>query len=83
VSDRALDRSRLRQEWNTTYIDDALTQLREHGYPVKDEDVARLSSFVCKHINIHGRYSFCKYDSAVVRAPCATPVLTFDDQDGE
>jgi hypothetical protein len=32
--------------WNTIYIDAALTQLRQEGYPIRDEDVARLSPFV-------------------------------------
>jgi TnpA family transposase len=44
--------------WNTTYIDAALQQLRAQGYPVKDEDVARLSPYMRKHINVHGKYSF-------------------------
>ncbi|MGH3550298.1 MAG: Tn3 family transposase [Pseudonocardiaceae bacterium] len=44
--------------WNTTYIDAALTQLRVRGYPVHDADVARLSPFIRKHINVHGRHSF-------------------------
>ena len=45
--------------WNTIYIDAALAQLRQEGYPVRDEDVARLSPFVHeRHINLLGRYSF-------------------------
>lgn len=32
--------------WNTIYIDAALARLRQEGYPVRDEDVARLSPFV-------------------------------------
>lgn len=45
--------------WNTIYIDAAITQLRKEGYPVKDEDIARLSPFVHeRHINLLGRYSF-------------------------
>lgn len=45
--------------WNTIYIDAVLTQLRKEGYPVRDEDVARLSPFIYKdHINLLGRYSF-------------------------
>ncbi|GAA4232353.1 hypothetical protein FHR32_007651 [Streptosporangium album] len=50
--------------WNTTYIDDALTQLHAQGHPVRNEDVARLSPFICKHINVHGRYSFYRHDQA-------------------
>jgi hypothetical protein len=44
--------------WNTFHIDAALQQLRAQGYPARDEDVARLSPFTRKHINVHGRYSF-------------------------
>ena len=45
--------------WNTIYIDAVLTQLRQEGYPVRDEDVARLSPCVHeRHINLLGRYSF-------------------------
>lgn len=44
--------------WNTIYLDAALTQLRAEGYPVHDEDVARLSPLLHPHINMQGRYSF-------------------------
>jgi len=50
--------------WNTIYIDAALTQLRQEGYLVKDEDVARLSPFIHdRHINLLGRYSFTVPDA--------------------
>lgn len=44
--------------WNTVYLDRALTELRQQGYPVLDDDVARLSAYVRRHINVHGHYSF-------------------------
>ncbi|ENA1771630.1 Tn3 family transposase [Yersinia ruckeri] len=44
--------------WNTIYMDAALQQLRQEGYPVLEEDVARLSPLLCGHINMQGRYSF-------------------------
>ena len=45
--------------WNTLYIDAALGQLRQEGFLVRDEDVARLSPFIHeRHINLLGRYSF-------------------------
>ena len=44
--------------WNTVYLDRALAELREQGYPVLDQDVARLSAYARKHINVHGHYSF-------------------------
>ena len=44
--------------WNTLYTDAVLTQLRSEGYPVRDEDAARLSPFGHEHIHMLGRYSF-------------------------
>lgn len=44
--------------WNTRYLDRALKVLREQGYPVLEEDVARLSAYIRKHINVHGHCSF-------------------------
>ncbi len=44
--------------FTTRYMDAAVTQLRADGFDVRDEDVARLSSFVRHHINVLGRYSF-------------------------
>ena len=44
--------------WNTIYMEAALNQLRQSGYPVRDEDVARLSPLQHEHINMLGRYSF-------------------------
>ncbi|GAB2830409.1 hypothetical protein GCM10022221_31410 [Actinocorallia aurea] len=48
--------------WNTFYIDTALAELKRQGYPVRDEDVARLSPFVRAHINVNGTYSFTRPD---------------------
>ena len=44
--------------WNTVYIDAALDRLRASGYPVQDEDDARLSPFKRRHLNVLGAYSF-------------------------
>lgn len=44
--------------WNTIYMEEVLNQLREEGYPVRDEDVLRLSPLMHPHINMMGRYSF-------------------------
>ena len=49
--------------WNTIYMDAVLTQLRKEGYPVLEEDVARLSPFGHEHINMLGRYSFAVDDA--------------------
>jgi hypothetical protein len=36
--------------WTTVYLDAAVRQLKAQGYPVLDEDMARLSPFVCTHL---------------------------------
>ncbi len=36
----------------------ALEQLRAEGYPVRDEDLARLSPLGHAHLNVLGRYTF-------------------------
>jgi TnpA family transposase len=51
--------------WNTIYIDAALNQLRQEGYPVRDEDVSRLSPLIYEHINMLGRYSFAISDAVL------------------
>jgi len=44
--------------WNTIYLEAVLNQLRKEGYPVRDEDVARLSPLIHDHITFLGRYYF-------------------------
>lgn len=44
--------------WNSVYLDLALAQLRQDGYPVREEDVARLHLYWYAHINVHGHYTF-------------------------
>ncbi|WP_157432951.1 Tn3 family transposase [Actinomadura rifamycini] len=47
-------------EW--LYIDAALDQLKDQGYPVLEEDVARLSPFARRHINVNGTNSLSRPD---------------------
>ena len=68
--------------WTTVYLNAALEQLRAQGCPVRDDDAARLSPFVRKHLWVHGTYSFQLPDLAPgaireLRAPDA------DDDDEE
>ncbi len=44
--------------WNTVYLDAAISRLRADGYPVQDDDIARLSLYVRRHLNVDGYYSF-------------------------
>jgi hypothetical protein len=39
--------------WTTVYLDAAVRQLRVQGYPVRDEDMARLSPFVSRHLGVY------------------------------
>jgi hypothetical protein len=67
--------------WNTLYINAALEQLQREGFPVKTEDVARLSPLVFEHINLLGRYAFSVPDS-VQRGelrPLRSPLDALDD----
>jgi len=43
--------------WNTRYIDAAVAALQSAGYPVSDEDAARLSPLGDKHITCSARAS--------------------------
>lgn len=49
--------------WNTIYMDAVLRQLRDEGFPVRDEDVARLDPLGFDHINMLGRYSFAVHEA--------------------
>lgn len=50
--------------WTTVYLDAAVRQLRVQGYPVREQDMARLSPFVSTHLGVHGAYSFVLPDLA-------------------
>ncbi|GAA2731470.1 Tn3-like element Tn3 family transposase [Actinocorallia aurantiaca] len=50
--------------WTTVYLDAAIRQLKAQGYPVQDEDMARLSPFVHSHLGVHGTYTFALPDLA-------------------
>jgi TnpA family transposase len=66
--------------WNTIYMEAALNQLRTQGYPVNDDDVARLSPLLHSHINMLGRYSF-SVPEAVTRGELL-PLRNPADNDG-
>lgn len=44
--------------WNTIYMEAVLHQLQGEGHIVREDDVARLSPLIHRHINMLGRYSF-------------------------
>ncbi|GGT49375.1 Tn3 family transposase [Streptomyces atratus] len=64
--------------FNTRYMDAAVQQLREDGFDVRDEDVARLSPFVRHHVNMLGRYSFQLPDLPGGLRPLRAPDTTDD-----
>jgi TnpA family transposase len=51
--------------WNTIYMEAVLEQLRKEGYPVNEEDKARLSPLIHEHINTQGRHSFVMPEAVV------------------
>lgn len=50
--------------WTTRYLDAAVTQLRDQGYPIREEDLTRLSPFVHSHLGVLGTYTFTTPDLA-------------------
>ncbi|WP_431904289.1 Tn3 family transposase, partial [Nonomuraea sp. bgisy101] len=50
--------------WTTGYLDAAVRQLKAQGYPVREDDMARLSPFVSRHLGVHGAYNFLLPDLA-------------------
>lgn len=66
--------------WTTRYMDAALTQLRIAGYPVRQEDVARLSPLGFKHLNVLGRYAFTAPAPTEMR-PLRDPSVADDDDE--
>jgi len=59
--------------WNTVYLDAAVAALRAEGYPVLEADLARLSPYMRRHINVHGRYSFPAPDPGRGLRPLRNP----------
>lgn len=65
----------------------AIRQLKAQGYPVREEDMERLSPFVHSHMGVHGTYTFAMPDLAPApSATCAIPTpprtTTRSDQRG-
>src|SRR6516164_2513960 len=67
--------------WNTIYMDAAIEQLRSEGYPLKPEDVGRLSPLMFEHINFLGRYAFALPDS--VAQGQLRPLRSAEESDNE
>jgi TnpA family transposase len=67
--------------WNTLYINAVLEQLSSERYPIRQEDVARLSPLVFDHINLLGRYAFSVPDSVTQGQlrPLRNPTDTLED----
>ncbi|WP_248761245.1 Tn3 family transposase [Pseudarthrobacter sp. SSS035] len=69
--------------WNTVYLNRAIETLREQGYTIADEDMARLSAYLRRHINVHGHYTFQLPDLSgpwrEFRDPDSSDVVPNDD----
>ena len=66
--------------WNTVYLDRALKELRAQDYPVREQDAARLSAFVRRHIRLDGHYSFHLPDLGGAHRPLRDPDAPDDDE---
>src|ERR1700730_4331228 len=69
--------------WTTRYMDLALGQLRQAGYPVRDEDVARLPPLGFKHLNFLGRYAFTTPTPSQLRALRDPSAIEDEEEDEE
>ncbi|MGH2689540.1 MAG: Tn3 family transposase, partial [Actinomycetota bacterium] len=67
--------------WTTVYLDLALARLRADGYPVRDEDAARLSPYMRRHFNVHGHYLFQLPELGGGRRALRDPDAPDDDSD--
>jgi hypothetical protein len=53
--------------------------VRALGYPVRDEDAARLSPFIRKHVRMEGHYSFHLPDLGSGHRPLRDPDAPDED----
>jgi Tn3 transposase DDE domain len=67
--------------WNTFYFDRAITVLRAAGHLIHDDDIARLSAYIRKHINVHGTSSSAR--PADPNQPRSPRDPTYDDEDDD
>ncbi len=67
--------------WNTFYTDRAITALRDDGQVVNDNDIARLSAYIRKHVNVHGTYSFARPADPNQPRPLRDPTTPDDEDD--
>ncbi|WP_061081007.1 Tn3 family transposase [Nocardiopsis alborubida] len=67
--------------WTTVYLDAAVRRLKDQGYPVREEDLARPSPFVHSHLGVHGTYTFALPELApgAIREP-RDPETAEDDE---
>jgi len=66
--------------WNTVYLDAALAQLRVDGHPALEDDIARLSVYIRRHLNVEGRHSFQLPELAGARRPLRDPDAADEEQ---
>lgn len=60
------------------HLDAAVAHLRSEGYPVRDEDLARISPLGWQHVNFLGRYAFTSTPPGELR-PLRDPNEPDDD----
>ncbi|MGH9224309.1 MAG: Tn3 family transposase [Acidimicrobiales bacterium] len=69
--------------WNTFYIDAILGRLRAGGHRVLDEDVARLSPFISRHLSVLGHYYFALPEMPAGVRELGDPDAPADDGEDE
>jgi hypothetical protein len=68
--------------WNTRYLDAAVSELRQAGHNIAEEDIARLSPLKEKHLNCLGRYAFTASEPSTGLRPLRDPA-THDEDPGD
>lgn len=51
--------------WNAIYMQEAIRQVRSDGMDVSNDDIARLSPLIWRHLNFLGRYDFLLPDTII------------------
>ena len=59
--------------WNTVYLDLVVAHLRANDHTVNNDDIAHLSPYMRRHINVQGHYTFQLPDHANNRRPLRDP----------
>ena len=51
--------------WNTIKLYQIIEELKNEGYEIDNNDLAKISPLLFKHILVHGTYSFKRQEYAI------------------